>query len=338
MDLGPVPPPASNPNPEPNPLNPPPGKPPDPFLNAATSGIPPISAPDNPFRGPIPEEVVKAHNQSLTEALDFVRTPFRYGLAEPLRLDRECWGGKISPEDFNAAAKIVLTAMEMGDYPKHGKVPLDPTNWARLACVLTAAIGRGLCQHCEASSQLEKKLDKVRADVPDNDPITKEFPTLFHRLAATASHLEMHISPDIENYADWYYHARVNFDRLATKAAATDIEEAWRQWKADQIDRRAAAQEAEIAEAVKGRNYAYFFAAAESIGLKRTQNNQGDVPPPILPATGGKRTVSGSAPIGATPHTTPRRSNPIRTTRSSPSLVATPRGPALAPLEQAPTW
>ncbi|KAH9952949.1 hypothetical protein BC827DRAFT_1159490 [Russula dissimulans] len=131
MDLRLVPPPPSNPNPKPkpNPPNPPLGEPSDPPPNAVPPGSSPFRTPDNPYRGLVQEEVIEAHILSLIKALDFIRTPFWYSPTMALSFDGDCLGGKISPEDFNAAVKLVLTATEMGYYPKHGSVPLDPTNW-----------------------------------------------------------------------------------------------------------------------------------------------------------------------------------------------------------------
>ncbi|KAH9962562.1 hypothetical protein BC827DRAFT_1375715 [Russula dissimulans] len=326
MDVGPLPPPPTNPNPTPNLPDPPRGRPPDPNPAAIAPEKTPFKALDNPYRGPVPEEVIEAHKQSLMEALDFIRSPFWYSLTEPLRFNGESLGGAISPSDFNAAVALVLTAMEVGYHPNQQNNLLDLTNWARLACSLMATIGWGLARHCESNSEQEKRLDQIRASVINDDPITREYPTLFHCLAAMASHVEMHVAPDLESYPDWYFNSKMTFDRLATKAAVAEVEESWRQWKADQIDRCATAQEAKITDAVRNRNLPYFFNAVESIGLSRADKGQYDPPHLTTPTTGNKRTVSGSLPKGKQTTTTPQRAIPPNTTQTPRSLVETPRG------------
>jgi hypothetical protein len=105
-----------------------------------------------------------------------------------------------------------------------------------------------------------------------------------------------------------------------------------RQWKADQIDRCSATLEAEIADAVRTRNFSFFFKAAEDIGLELTDKGKSivDQPPPT-PAAGSKRTASGSVPRGRKTPATPQRPSLARAVKNTPSPAGTLRGHASAP-------
>ncbi|KAI0282926.1 hypothetical protein BC826DRAFT_1132036 [Russula brevipes] len=113
MDLGPLPPPPPNPNPKPNPPDPPPDNPPDPPLSSPEDFFkvfyPKISfprAPDNPYRGPVPEGVREAHRKSLEAAKKVVMSPFSYRLEQPLAFDGSTTGIDVTPANFNAAVEI----------------------------------------------------------------------------------------------------------------------------------------------------------------------------------------------------------------------------------------
>ena len=150
----------------------------------------------------------------------------------------------LSSESFNAAVLTVLAAMERGYYPARDPTSLDPRDWARLACSLVAAIGRGY--HRQSTLGNEALLEKVRAELKDPNPISSEYPTLFHRLAVMGEHLGFCLSPDLDNYKDWFGYIRHDTEKEMARLASIEAEEKWREWKADQIDRRAAAQDSVI--------------------------------------------------------------------------------------------
>jgi len=180
MDLSPLPPPPPNPNPNPNPPNPPQGRPPDPVPAEIPPDKPPHATPGNSRKGLTPEEVTDAHKLSLLEALDDVRSPFRYSPNEPFEFDSDSLGGTVSTEEFNTAYEIVVAAIGTGYHPIQGHSPLNTTNWAKLACALITLIRRGLKRPHDKGEKGELTLEAARADTPDPSPITPQYPTFFH--------------------------------------------------------------------------------------------------------------------------------------------------------------
>jgi hypothetical protein len=128
-----------------------------------------------------------------------------------------------------------------------------------------------------------------------------------------AEHLEHFIAPDLEDYQDWYFSLRLKTEKNMAKLATAELEEKWRQWKADQIDRHAATHEAEIDNAVRSRTASYFTSAANSLGLNLTFEGPFDAPLPV-PMAGKKCTVSGSTPTPGPSTPRPVRTNPPQAT------------------------
>jgi hypothetical protein len=337
MALEPTPPSSPNPNPNSNPPKSPPDKPPDPpiatpdhFFEVLYPENPPPNAPSNPYRGPVPAGVRAEHQKAIEEARDAIRAPFTYPLQNPLEFKGQELGIDISSEDFNAAVELVIVTLSAGYYPTRDPTLLGTGDWASLACAVLAAVGRGYNHPYNPDSDVELAL--MRAEVMDPSPLTPGNPTLFHRLNSIVTNLATEFRTDLvnseEDFQDWYHSVRNDFERKAARAAHIEVEETWRQWKADQIDRRAAAQEAEIAREVRNRNVDYLLRAAEELGIQNALNGK-HVAPQHTPTTGGKRTVSGSIPKAgpSTPSTPkPTRINPSRAAKSTPSLTATPRG------------
>ena len=246
-------------------------------------------------------------------------------------------GVDLSAESFNAAVLTVLAAIERGYYPSRDPTPLSAQDWARLSCSLIAAIGRGY--HRPNSQGNEATLEKVRKELIDPNPVAKQYPTLFHRLATMAEHLEFCLTPDLDNYQDWYGYLRHKIEKDIAKLATIEVEEKWREWKAEQIDRRAAAQEAEIANAVRNRNAAYFMSAAMSIGLSAVFEGPFDGPRPI-PTTGKKRTASGATPTPGPSRQAAKRTDALEVTSvttSTPGPSATRVNVPSAALDETPT-
>jgi hypothetical protein len=127
-----------------------------------------------------------------------IRAPLHFSPDEPLRFDGSGVGTDTTSGDFNAAVLVVIAAIERGYHPTRDATPMSSSDWATLACALLAAIGRGY--YHQHSCNQESTLEKVRAKTIHPNPLTPEYPTLFHRLAALASQLETHIRTDQEDY------------------------------------------------------------------------------------------------------------------------------------------
>ena len=271
--------------------NVPPDKPPEPSISMLFPENTPYRAPANPFRGPLSKALDKEHKQALREALGAIREPFLFAPEEPIVFNGEGLDTNISSESFQAAATTVIAAMERGYYPTRDPTPLSPSGWASLACTLMAAIGRGY--HRQYASDQDANLEKVRAGAIDPDPLSPQLPTLFHRLAATAGDVSHHVGTDQEGYQDWYLTIKKHFTVKATKAAAAEVDEKWLLWKADQIDRRGAAYETEIAANTRKRGEEYLIATAERLGLHIVRGERPTTPITGI-RTGRKRSASGS--------------------------------------------
>ena len=70
----------------------------------------------------------------------------------------------------------------------------------------------------------------------DNNPIDPCYPSLFHHLAVMADHLEHSVSTDLDDYQTWYYNICQKTEKSLARLATADIEEKWREWKANEID------------------------------------------------------------------------------------------------------
>jgi len=243
-------------------------------------------------------------------------------------------GFDIPKEDFNAAVELVIAALGSGYYPARGPTLLDTEDWARLACATLAAVGRGYNHQYVPAEDVALSL--ARAEVSDPNPLTPNDVTLFHRLSAISEHLEREFRTDLleveEDLQDWFNGLRKVFDQKAAKAAHIEVDEASRQWKADQIDRWAAAEEAEISKAAKERNVDFFYRNAEEVGLRRTYKGQCEAAQLLLPTIGNKRTVSGSTPKAGPSTPKPTRVNPPRLPKAQhhpqvPQGAGHPRNP-----------
>ena len=324
MDLNPVLPPLPTLTLLSTQLNIPPDKPPDPSISLLFPENTQYRVPENPFRGQLPRIKNKEHKEMLKKALDGIRAPFLFNPDEPLEFNGACVGVDMSTETFNAAVTTVIAALERGYFAARDPTPLDPSGWARLSCALLAAVGRGY--HRQYSTEKESTLDKVRAEVIDPDPLPNN-PTLFHRLAAIADNISTHIGVDQEGYQDWYLTLKNEFNTKATKAAATDVDEKWLQWKADHLEMLSQQHENEIAAQARNRGIDYFISTGQRLGLHITRGPAAMISMPT-PTTGRKRTVSGSLPRhrSATPVT--RKAPPIESGGTPPD---TPRGRTITP-------
>ena len=246
----------------------PPKKPPEPPNLALKPGTSSERTPGNPFGSTHPMAIEEAHNRSLREAVTEARAPFQYQPVGGLTYNGANIGCDIRLDAFNSSVNLLIETLGQGFHSPQAPAALNTADWAKLSCALLAAIGRGYCSEYTCK---EPKLEKVRMEALDPNPLGPKYLTLFHCLAATATQLESHLGVDQEEYIDWYSTLRESFTEKATKATATEVEEKWQQWKAAQINRRAEAQEMEISVAVRQRNVNYFLSAANEVGLRLTQ-------------------------------------------------------------------
>ncbi|KAF8500745.1 hypothetical protein F5888DRAFT_1298123 [Russula emetica] len=199
---------------------------------------------------------------------------------------------------------------------------------------MLAAIGRGY--HRQYATEQDSNLGKARAEATDPDPLTPDYPTLFHRLAATAEDVAQHVKPGQAGYQDWYANIKKDFTEKATKAAAAEVDEKWLVWKAKELDRLARTHDTEIAAEGRKRGTKYFIAMASRLGLRcipaeSTESAIDSAIDPPTTTTGKKRTISGSAPSVRLPTPAGAKANltvALASARSTSSPAATPRGRA----------
>lgn len=102
------------------------------------------------------------------------------------------------PEDTSAksmetAVMTVIAIIECGYHPNKEETPLNTGTWARLACTVMAAIGRGY--DYQYTAEQGEAFNKARAESFDPEPLTPDCPTYFHRLAVMAGTISHHIKP-----------------------------------------------------------------------------------------------------------------------------------------------
>jgi hypothetical protein len=129
-------------------------------------------------------------------------------------------------------------------------------------------------------------------------------------------------------YQDWYSTLKNKFTKKAMKAAATEVDEKWLVWKANQLNRLAESYKEDMAARTKEEGKDYLIALAERLGLQVVRKGQLDTP---TPPAGRKHTASGSRPKPApqstpTPALIPLRLTPTQTT-PTPALIPLPSTP-----------
>ena len=309
-------------------LTDPPEKPPEPTLLKPFPEDTKYRVPGNPFRGPLSQKLKADHQKSLKEAVDLIRAPFLFELKEPISFNGGAVGVDTTTDDFNAALITVIAAIERGYYSSREPNPLGPTDWARLSCSVLAAIGRGY--HRQDGVEQESELVKVRAEAIDPNPLINN-PSLFHRMASIAEDIQIHISPDLNDYEDWYRTMKDEFSVKAMKAATIEVEEKFLLWKADHLDRRANEVEQEIAAETRVHGEKYLIATGQRLGLHLTRDSGAKhaiIPLPTALA-GTKRSATGSTPTSRV--STPAATNvalppPLTLPLAHNSPTDTPRG------------
>jgi len=156
---------------------------------------------------------------------------------------------------------------------------------------MLAAVGRGY--HRQYSTEKESTLEKVRAEATDPNPLPKN-PTFFHRLAAIADDIGTHVGVDQEGYQEWYLTQKEKFIVKAMKAATSEVDKKWLNWKANHLDMLVQQSEKQIEAQAKERGIEYFISIGQRLGLCITHDDtaiNSTHTPRIL---GRKRTVLGS--------------------------------------------
>ena len=290
----------ANPPPEippPDPPNPPPPPPQNPLAFSQ----------ENPLVYSPAEKLNEQHIHEFETFLAKARDPFSFTTDNHFSFNGSI-EGQSNPEGvFNASAQLIIEVLQGGrDAPANPSAEgVGTMDWAKLACALLAAIGRGYTlQYDQTRSTAEMR--KGWDEAPDPNPLAHKYPTLFHRAAVTASLLDDQITADKDGFISYATKLKADIHDIAIKAAHAEVEEKTRRWKANQIERRTADLEKEISAEVNRRNADYFFRAAAELGLR-------PFPPQTDPAAskggtprGQKRTLSGSAPREPSTPNTPK--------------------------------
>jgi hypothetical protein len=113
-------------------------------------------------------------------------------------------------------------------------------------------------------------LDAARKSTLDPEPIYPTLLTFFHRLVAMAEDLGPIMGEGMTNFQDKFLEIKRNCNKKVTKAAATEVDEKWNEWKANELDRHATANEALIVKHTRERGELYFIEMAKTLGLHIT--------------------------------------------------------------------
>ena len=273
----------------------------------------------------------KKQEQTFVSSLDEAHAPFMYATKGNFNYNGTFTDAEDPKQLFNSSAKLIISTLQGGLHAPSDPTPnlLDAADWADLSCALLAAIGRGYSLQYD-KDQATVALRKEWSEAPDPNPLSPRYPTLFHRMSATADSLNDQLlidgQDDESNIDGWIIEAKTSILRVETEKIKAQVKEDWRQWRAEKITSLAATQERDIAEAVQKRNANYFLKAAAELGLRPLPPLQTKQVLPNNTPRGVKRTVSGSAP--STEPTTPRKQkvNPTQDAERASSPAATLRG------------
>ena len=95
----------------------------------------------------------------------------------------------------------VIAIIEHGYHPKKEETPLNAGTWARLACTVMAAIGRGY--DYQYTAEQGEAFNKARAESFDPEPLTPDCPIYFHQLAVMVGTISHHVKlPSATNDAN----------------------------------------------------------------------------------------------------------------------------------------
>jgi hypothetical protein len=129
---------------------------------------------NNPFRDIRPEVLEYLHKRANSKAISAARAPFRYNPTERFTLSGAPFGDGITSDIFHSAVIMVVSAIDRGYFSEVDPTPLTPSEWAKLACTLVSAIGRGYGRQEHLVE--EETLDRVRAEAVDPNPLHPDYP------------------------------------------------------------------------------------------------------------------------------------------------------------------
>ncbi|KAN0105488.1 hypothetical protein V8E52_010982 [Russula decolorans] len=290
MEPSPEPPP---PNPNPNETTPisadlPPDTPPKRTVFRVTFPDPdPIRAvPKDYF--PSRESLGTYVGQLKEELQTLVQGPLDFRLASFL----SSWKGSnlgVRETEFENAAHLTIAVLDAGPYPT-SKItpPLEAEDWGTLASACLAAIARGFSRPLTEATR--KTYTAFWEGIEDNpqrkldDGENSAFHSLLQRLKATTQHLDMHINADeTDGLRRW------------TSTSRKEIEEAARCAALAELTVRQQQLEEDLKRTILERNVELFRTTANTLGLTIGDPTTTPHSRPI-PSTGGKCTLSGSAP------------------------------------------
>jgi hypothetical protein len=99
----------------------------------------------------------------------------------------------ISAKSLESAVMTVIAIIKCGYHPNKGESPLNAGMWARLSCIVLAAIGRGY--DCQYTANQGDAFNLARVKSFDPEPLTPKCPTYFHHLAVTTGTIFHHVKP-----------------------------------------------------------------------------------------------------------------------------------------------
>jgi hypothetical protein len=302
MEPSPEPPP---PNPNPNETTPisadlPPDTPPKRTVFRVTFPDPdPIRAvPKDYF--PSRESLGTYVGQLKEELQTLVQGPLDFRLASFL----SSWKGSnlgVRETEFENAAHLTIAVLDAGPYPT-SKItpPLEAEDWGTLASACLAAIARGFSRPLTEATR--KTYTAFWEGIEDNpqrkldDGENSAFHSLLQRLKATTQHLDMHINADeTDGLRRWTSTSRKEIEEAARCAALAEVQTALHNWKIDQLTVRQQQLEEDLKRTILERNVELFRTTANTLGLTIGDPTTTPHSRPI-PSTGGKCTLSGSAP------------------------------------------
>ena len=327
MDLNqePLPPPMTPHTPPPTP--PPPNKPPDIFTflpNDFTDDFHSF-----PF-GTYPEDFLKKQGPFIKEAAHQLKQEIADRLCGPLQFRTEgcleLWQGDIMGLDrdqFMAASRLVTLTLDSGYYPHHQYPLLSAQEWASLASVVLAVIGRGYAH--TNTNQNEDLLDDIQKLTQDTMIIRSNppFGNMFDRLTATAEHLHTYLTPDNEGASEWITKLKDKTCFFTDHYASRAIADAMEQWKVHQIRVHSQSLEETIQCTVADSCKSMLIHAANEMGLTIGEDRASMPTPHRNPSCGAKKTTSSSP--------TPRGRKLTQTPQNPVPCKALP--PTTAPLQ-----
>jgi hypothetical protein len=136
-----------------------------------TQTVPPDNPPDPPTSSLFPENIPTQPLANPTRGPPAKRPGEAYEIPLPENL---------TEKDLESAVQVVVAVLERGYHPYPGLAPINTAGWAKMACTVLAAMGRGYS--CLYTAEWEAEISRARAEATDPNPLPN-CPTYFHRLS-----------------------------------------------------------------------------------------------------------------------------------------------------------